>query len=208
MAELHAEGHGLGVDAVGAADAESVLELEGALLARLAQALDVLDDDVAGLGDLVGKRGVAQIGGGHAVVHPTARLVTALGDVGVDVVGHARGEGDDIVVGHLLDLVDLLHGEVGVVADPLGLFPRDARLAQLGLSLAGQNLDFLPDGELVLEFPDTAHFRTGVATNHVRFLSSRLRDRPRGPLQCSVRRVPKTAAASGAFPPNRPFPQP
>ena len=60
-------------------------------------------------------------------MHPAAGLVGALGDVGVNVVGHAGGERDDVVVRHFLNLVDLLNGEVGVIADPLGLLARDAR---------------------------------------------------------------------------------
>ena len=99
-------------------------------------------------------------------MHPTAGLFPTLGDVGVDVLGHARGEGDDVVVRDLLDLVDALNREVGVVADPLRLLLRDAGLAELGLSLARQHLDFLPDGELVLKLPDGAHGRTRVAVDH------------------------------------------
>ncbi len=206
------------MNAVGATDAQGVLKLEGAALASLAEALDVVDDDVASLGDLVGQGRVAQVGGGHAVVHPAGRLVFALGNVGVNVVGHAGGKRDDVVVRHLLDFVDFFYGEVGVVhpagrlvfalgnvgvnvvghaggkrddvvvrhlldfvdffygevgvvADPLGLLARDARLTELGLGLAGQNLDLLPNGEFVLKFPDATHFRTSVATDHARFLS-------------------------------------
>ena len=104
-------------------------------------------------------------------MHPAGRLVGALGDVGVDVARHTGGERDDVVIRHFLNLVDLLNGEVGVIADPLGLLARDARLAELGLGLAGQNLDLLPNGEFVLKFPDATHFRTSVATDHARFLS-------------------------------------
>lgn len=47
-AELHAEGHRLGVDAMSAAGTERVALLKGATLANLAELLDVLDDQVAG----------------------------------------------------------------------------------------------------------------------------------------------------------------
>ena len=165
-AELHAEGHRLGMDAVGAAHAQRVLELEGAALARLAKLLHVGQDDVNRLGDLVGKRRVSQVAAGHAVVHPTRGLLLALRHIGIDVLGHVGGEGDDVVVGDLLDLIDALNGEVGVVANPLRLFFRDAGFPQLSLRLARQNLDFLPDGELVLKLPDGAHLRTRVAVDH------------------------------------------
>ena len=45
-AELHTEGHRLGVDAVRTADAERVLEFERTALAGFAQLLDVFEDDV------------------------------------------------------------------------------------------------------------------------------------------------------------------
>lgn len=48
-AELHAEGHRLGVDAMSAAGTERVALLKGATLANLAELLDILDDQVAGL---------------------------------------------------------------------------------------------------------------------------------------------------------------
>ena len=194
------------MNAVGAAHTQRVLELEGAALAGLAKALDVVDDDVAGLGDLIGQGGVAQVGGRHAVVHPAAGLVGALGDVGVNIVGHAGGERNDVVVRHFLDLVDLLHGEVGVIADPLRLLARDARLAELGLGLAGQNLDLLPNGELVLKLPDATHFRTSVATDHARFLS--LAMCAGTPTACTfsfVNRVPEIARSVGGSRPSDRF---
>ena len=165
-AELHTEGHGLGMDAVRAAHAQGFLELEGAALAGFAQLLHVFQDDVHRLGDLVGKGRVAQIGRGHAVVHPAAGRLLALGNVGVDVLGHVGGEGDNVVVRYLLDLVDALHREIGMGADPGGLFLGDARFAQLSLSFASQDLDLFPDLELVLQLPDGTHLRARVATDH------------------------------------------
>jgi hypothetical protein len=55
------------------------------------------------------------------------------------------------VVGDSLDLVDARDGEVGMVANPLRIFDRDARLAQFGLRFARAELDFLPNAELVLQ---------------------------------------------------------
>ena len=150
------------MDAVRAAHAQRLLELERATFARLAQLLDVFEDDVDRLRDLVGQRRVAQVGRRHAVVHPAARRLLALRHVGVDV----RGERDDVVVRHLLDLVDALNGEVGMRADPRGLLLRDTGLPQLGLRLAGQHLDLLPDLELVLQLPDGAHCRARVTVDH------------------------------------------
>ena len=165
-AELHAEGHGLGVNAVGAAGAEGVALLEGTTLADLAKLADVLNDEVAGLGELVAKGGVAKVGAGHAIVNPTAGLGSVSRDVGVDVLLHVGEEGDDVVAGDLLDLVNLGLLKVGVVADPGGLVLGDANLTKLGLGLASEDLDLLPDGVLVLEREDVAHLRTGITVDH------------------------------------------
>ena len=165
-AELHAEGHRLGVDAMSAAGTERVALLKGATLANLAELLDVLDDQVAGLGELVAQSRVAQIGAGHAIVNPAAGLGVALGNIGVDVLLHVGQEGDDVVARDLLDLVDLCLLKVGMVADPLGFVFRNADLAELRLGLTGQDLDLLPNGVLVLEGEDVSHLRAGIAIDH------------------------------------------
>ena len=165
-AEFHAESHGLCVDTMRAAHTQRLLEFEGATLADFAKFLHVGEDDVDSLRNLVAQRRIAQIGGGHAIVHPAARLLGPLGQVGIDILGHAGEESNDIMVGNGLDLVDALHREIGMRANPGSVFLRDARLTELGLRLACQNLDFLPDGELVLVGPDMPHLGAGIAWNH------------------------------------------
>ena len=155
------------MDAVRAAHAEGVTLLEGAALADLAKLLAVLDEDVGGLDELVAQGSIAQVRGGHAVVDPAGGLGASLRHVLVDVGVHVGEEGNDVVVGHGLDGVDLVLVEGGVLANPGGLLVRDAALADLGVRLAGQNLDLLPDGVLVLQREDVAHLRTGVAIDHV-----------------------------------------
>ena len=165
-AELHAKGHGLGVDAVGPAHAEGVSLLECATLADLAELAAVLDEDVGGLDELVAEGRVAKVRARHAVVDPAAGLGLALRHVAVDVGAHVGEEGDDVVVGHGLDGVDLILVEGRVVANPPRLVSGDAALADLGVRLAGEHLDLLPDGVLVLERKDMTHLRTGVAIDH------------------------------------------
>ena len=165
-AKLHAKGHRLGMDAMSAAGAERVALLEGATLANLAELLDVLDDQVAGLGELVAQGRVAQIRAGHAIVNPAAGLGVALGNIGIDVFLHVGQEGNDVVARDFLDLIDLRLLKVGMVADPLGLVFGNTDLAELRLGLAGQNLDFLPNGVLVLEGEDVSHLRAGIAIDH------------------------------------------
>ena len=166
------------MDAVRAAHADGILELERTTLASLAQALHIGDDDVEGLGDLVAQRGIPEVGARHSVVHPAAWLGLALGNVSIDVVRHDGREGDDVVVGHLLDLVDLIYGEAGMGANPRGLVGGDTALAQLGLCFAGEDLDFLPNVELVLERPDVAHLGQRVALDHPRIPFARCVDAP------------------------------
>ena len=165
-AKLHAEGHRLGVDAMSAAGTERVALLKSATLANLAEFFDVLDDQVAGLGELVAQGRVAQIGAGHAIVNPAAGLGVALGNIGIDVFLHVGQEGNDVVARDFLDLIDLRLLKVGMVADPLGLVFGNTDLAELRLGLAGQNLDLLPNGVLVLEGEDVSHLRAGIAIDH------------------------------------------
>ena len=65
-----------------------------------------------------------------------------------------------------LDLIDLRLLKVGMVADPLGLVFGNTDLAELRPGLAGQNLDLLPNGVLVLEGEDVSHLRAGIAIDH------------------------------------------
>lgn len=165
-AKLHTEGHRLGMDAMGAAGAERIAFLEGAALADLAKLLNVLDNQVTCLSKLIAQSRIAQIGACHTVVNPAARLGLALGNIGVDIFLHVGQEGDDIVARDLLDLVDLCLLKVGVVANPLGLFFGNTDLAELRLGLAGQDLNLLPNGVLILEGEDVSHLRAGIAIDH------------------------------------------
>ena len=149
-----------------AAGTERVALLKSATLANLAEFFDVLDDQVAGLGELVAQGRVAQIGAGHAIVNPAAGLGVALGNIGIDVFLHVGQEGNDVVARDFLDLIDLRLLKVGMVADPLGLVFGNTDLAELRLGLAGQNLDLLPNGVLVLEGEDVSHLRAGIAIDH------------------------------------------
>ena len=165
-AKLHAEGHRLSMDAMGASGAERIALLEGAALADHAELLDVLDNQVTGLSKLIAQSRITQVGAGHTIVNPAARLGLALGNVGVDVLLHVGQEGDDVVARDFLDLIDLCLLKVGMVADPLGFVFRNADLAELRLGLTGQDLDLLPNGVLVLEGEDMSHLRAGIAIDH------------------------------------------
>ncbi len=151
------------MNAVGAADGRRHLVFEGALLQRRQNLVDVLDKQVGGAGELHIEAGVEHVGGGHALVHE-ARL-------GADDFGEVGQEGDDVVLGLALDLVDPRHVEGGVLRlgpDRLGGFLRDH--AEFRQRIRRMRLDLEPDLEAGLRLPDRGHFRAGVARNHRRLL--------------------------------------
>lgn len=154
------------MDAVSTAGAERIALFESAALADHAELLDVLDNQVTGLSKLIAQSRITQVGAGHTIVNPAARLGLALRNIGVDVLLHVGQEGDDIVARDFLDFVDLCLLKVGMVADPLGLVFGNTDLAELRLGLAGQDLDLLPNGVLVLEGEDVSHLRAGIAIDH------------------------------------------
>src|SRR5260370_14182758 len=166
--ELEAEGGGLGVDAVGAADDGGVLELEGATLEDVGEREDAGADDGGGFFELEGLGGVDDVGGGEAVVEPAG--------VGcrVDVLGDGGGEGDDVVLALGFDLVDAGDGEVAAVADGVGGLLRDE--AEAGESLRGGDLDGEPAAVLVLVGPDAAHGGASVAGDQSEALLGRCGD--------------------------------
>ncbi len=85
-----------------------------------------------------------------------------------DELGQMRQEGDDVVLGLALDLVDALDVECGRAA----LFPdRPGRLlrddAEFGQRVAGMRLDLEPDAEAGFRRPDGDHFRPRIARDHL-----------------------------------------
>ena len=102
---LEAEGHGLGVDAVGAPDHRRVLVTEGALPDRLQEVDEVRADEVAGVAHQDGEGRVHHVRRGEAVVQPAP--------LGPDALGDAGDEGDDVVLDLPLDLLDAGDVEAG-----------------------------------------------------------------------------------------------
>ncbi len=84
---------------------------------------------------------------------------------GADIFPHVRQERDDVMFHFALDLIDARHVELRALPDP-----RDSVAgndAQLGLRLAGQDLDFEPDGKPVLVVPDAPHRGARISLDHV-----------------------------------------
>ena len=101
--QLDAESRRFGVDAVAAADRDRVLVLEGARLQRGKQRVDIGEQNVAGARQLHGEAGVEHVRRGHALMDEAG--------VRPDEFGQMRQEGDDVVLGDALDLVDALDVE-------------------------------------------------------------------------------------------------
>ena len=154
--QLQPEGGGLAMDAVAAADAGSQPVFAGPPGDDGQQGLHVPDEQIEALHHLDGEGRVHDVGAGEAEVQPAAGRI-------VDAFGHRRGEGDDVVIEHLLQLA-LAGEQSGRVALP-------GRAALLDLEkillrhhalahqrLAGEFLDVEPQAQLVLLGPDRPHF--------------------------------------------------
>ena len=156
VSELQAEGHRLGVDAVGAPDHRGVLVGERALAEHRQEGVEVVQDDSASFPDQKGKGRVDDVRRRQAVVEPAAFRPDAL--------GHVRHEGDDVVLDLLLDGVDPRDVEAGPALDCFQSLPRhDAPLRE---HLRGGDLDAEPGCESVLVGPDVRHLGMAVARNH------------------------------------------
>ncbi len=154
--ELEAEGGRLGVDAVTATDGQRHLVLEGPALEHGKQRVDIGEKDVGGLLQLDGEAGVEHIARGHALMEEARLRPDMLGEVGE--------EGDDVVLGLLLDLVDPRDLERALLPDGARRLRRDDAERRLGV--AGMRLDLEPDAETVLRLPDRAHRGAAVAWDH------------------------------------------
>ena len=153
---LQAEGHRLGVDAVRAADHRRVLVAQGPLAHRFHQVDEVRAHEVARVAHQDGERRVHHVRRGEPVVQPAP--------LGPHVLGHARDEGDDVVLDLLLDLLDARDVEAGPGLDRGQGLPRHH--AALDEDLGGGDLHLEPGGEAVLVGPQAGHLGTRVARDH------------------------------------------
>ncbi|MEY9190687.1 hypothetical protein ABH987_004315 [Bradyrhizobium ottawaense] len=148
------------MDAVAASDGRRHLVLEGALLECGQHLVEVGEQEVGGAGELDVEAGVEHVGRGHALVDE-ARL-------GADDLGEVSEEGDDVVLGLALDLVDAGDVEGGVLGlgpDRFGGLFGDG--AESGEGVRRMRLDLEPDLEPGLRLPDRGHFRAGIAGDHL-----------------------------------------
>src|SRR6185369_1355015 len=87
--------------------------------------------------------------------------------LGADDFGQMGGEGDDVVLGLTLDLVDPrdVEGDIACLGPdrPGGFLGDDA---EFRLRVRRMRLDLEPDLEAGLRLPDGGHFRAGIAGDH------------------------------------------
>ena len=147
------------MDAVAAADRDRVLVLEGAPLQRCQQRVDIGEQYVARPRQLHAEAGVEHVGRGHALMDEAG--------VRADEFGQMRQEGDDVVLGDALDLVDALDIELCRAAlFPDGLCGFLGDDAEFGQRVAGMRLDLEPDAEAGFRRPDGHHFGARIARDH------------------------------------------
>jgi hypothetical protein len=171
--EGQAHGRGFGVDAVERPMRTVSLCSKARAFSAASTRSRPGEQQVGGADELDVERGVEHVRRGHALVDE-ARLLAAhdLGQVGQ--------EGDDVVLGHRLDLVDAGDVEFHVLGLPDGLGILAGDHAEVGHRVAGMGLDLEPDAELGLGRPDGDHLGAGIARDHRSLLNWVAADRPAG----------------------------
>jgi two-component system, OmpR family, response regulator RegX3 len=163
--ELRAEGDGLGVHPVSAADHDRCAMLFGTAYDGGERGLEPLQDQAASFSRLQREGGVEHVGGGQAEVEPAS--------VVPELTGDRVDECSEVVVGSLFDFGNALgRRRNGSLADALDGIGGDS--SDLAPALQRGQLDLEPAGELALVRPDVLHGRAGVARDH------RLDSRARG----------------------------
>ena len=179
--ELQPECHRLRVHAMRAADHRRVPVLQRAVVNRVRQFIEILQDHIARLAHLQRLRRVDDVRRRHPEVEPAGRRPHML--------GHRRRERDHVVLSCLFDFVDAGDVKPAALADVArGVFRHDAgRSHRFGRG----DLDAQPGLIATLVAPDATHLRVGVALNQSN--SSRSFG------SCRPFTLPSTVAASEPF---------
>ena len=158
--QLPTERSRLRMDAMRSADHRRPLVLERPLQHRLARTIDAGEDQVGGIPEQDRQRRVEHVGAGHAEMEVARR--------GPDALFQKSEEGDHVVTGGLLDVVDargVLRGERPCLACALldRLAGHEARVRHRA---RGGQLDLEPRLIAVLRRPQAHHLGPAVAGNH------------------------------------------
>ena len=121
------------------------------------QRVEVAEEEIARFAHLDGLRGVDDIGRRHAEVQPARR--------GTDMLGHGRGERDDVVLGDFFDLLDTCDIERAAFPDIARCIGRYDARPRHGLGCG--RFDLQPGLVLPLVAPDATHFRMRITPDHL-----------------------------------------
>jgi len=159
VGNFQAEGDGLGMDAMGAANLRSALEFVGTHVEDFAEENEVAFDDAGGVAEEERLSGVDDVVGSHAVMEP------ARGGRVADGFADGHGEGDDVVFDLGFDFENAVDVDFGAGTKNRGSF--GGNLAGFGQCVGGSKFNIEPALEAIGVAPDAAHFFTGIAWNHV-----------------------------------------
>ena len=154
--ELEPKGRGLGVDAVAPPDTGGQPVLARAAFERVHRRRDAGIEQVRGAGELHREAGIQHVGRRHPLVHEARLRPDMLGEVGE--------EGDHVVPGLALDLLD--PRDLEGAAFPHRLRRRFGDQPERRLRVAGMGLDLEPDAEPGLGRPERRHLLSRIARDH------------------------------------------
>jgi hypothetical protein len=158
--QLQAERHHLGVHAVRAADHRRLFVFSGARLDGVGEPRHELQDQIAGFDHLQRLGRIDNVGRRQAEMEPARGRS--------DLLGHRRGEGDDVVLRGFFDFVDARDVErvwsLCGGAQVARRFRGDN--AGVGHRFGRRHFHLEPRLVLALLAPDAAHFRVRVTRNH------------------------------------------
>ena len=156
---------GLGVNAVRAPDPDGVAMRERVATKGGDQRGTAREQQICGLDELQGERGVEQVRRRHAEMHVRRRFSR------LRVVGPGAEERDDIVLGGGLDLGDGFRGRWLCPPDRFDCVARHP--TGVGVRRQDEGLDPAPQLVLVRLAPDGTHLRQRVALDHARHCRAR-----------------------------------
>ncbi len=162
LRELEPEGRRLRVDTVASPDGRREFVLERPTLEHREKLVEVLEEEVRGLFQLHGKRGVEHVAARHPLVKPAPLRPKLLAGPGQ--------EGDHVMPGDRFDRIDRCDIDVAEEVAVIRLADRRCVLRgdhpDAAHRLGREYLDPPPDPVAVLGAPDGRHFGAGIAGDH------------------------------------------
>ena len=151
------------VDAMAAANANSVLVFKGAFFQGDQETIHVFEKDISCADQLDVETGIQNIGTGHALVNK-ARFVIA------DVFGKVCEECNDVMFCDRFDFINTRHIKFYVLGFPnsIRIFARNH--TEICHGFAGVRFDFIPNAKFAFGGPNSDHIRTRITRDHKKCL--------------------------------------